>query len=100
MRCHIIVSLESIECVESHRWPNKTPAQNCVSTGRQKDCPIAATLKRKLLTKGKFSDRQNAIVALSILSDLMLRRRVSAVSKDEWHQRGAWFETALRASSP
>jgi hypothetical protein len=21
--CHIIVSLESIECVESHRWPNK-----------------------------------------------------------------------------
>src|SRR5207237_3354060 len=73
MRCHIIVSLESIECVESHRWPNKTPAQNCVSTGRQKDCPIAATLKRKLLTKGKFSDRQNAIVALSILSDLILR---------------------------
>jgi hypothetical protein len=31
------------------------------------------------------------------LSDLILRRRVSAVSKDEWHQRGPpWFETALK----
>jgi hypothetical protein len=29
------------------------------------------------------------------MSDLILRRRVSAVSKDEWH-RATWFETALK----
>jgi len=23
MRCHIIVSLKSFECVESHSWPDK-----------------------------------------------------------------------------
>jgi hypothetical protein len=34
------------------------------------------------------------------VSDLILRSRASGVSKDEWHQRGSWFETALRASSP
>jgi hypothetical protein len=34
------VSLESIECVESHSWPNnKTLAQNRVSRGREKRSP-------------------------------------------------------------
>jgi len=51
---HIIVSLESIECVESHRWPNKNAGTKLREYGaRQKDRPIAATVKRKLLTKGK-----------------------------------------------
>src|SRR5439155_7930304 len=51
----------------------KTPAQNCVSTGRQKDRPIAATLKRKLLTKGKYAHRPNTSVELSIPPDLIAR---------------------------
>jgi hypothetical protein len=54
MRCHIIVSLESIECVESHGWPNKNAGAKLREHGvSKKDRPIAATLKRKLLTKGK-----------------------------------------------
>jgi hypothetical protein len=74
MRRHIIVSLESIECVESHRWPNKNAGAQLREYGaRQKDRPIAATLKRKLLTKGKRADRPNTSVALSILPDLIAR---------------------------
>jgi hypothetical protein len=34
MRCHIIVSLESIECVESHRWPNKNAGAKLRECGR------------------------------------------------------------------
>ena len=31
------------------------------------------------------------------MSNVILRRRASAVSKDEWHERGRMVQTALRA---
>jgi hypothetical protein len=67
--CHIIVSLESIECVESHRSPNKNAGANLREYGaRQKDRPIAATLKRKLLTKGKDAGRANKLFRRQLTS--------------------------------
>jgi hypothetical protein len=69
MRRHIIVSLESIECVESHRWPNNNAGANLREYGaRQKDRPIAATLKRKLLTKGKDAGRANKLFRRQLTS--------------------------------
>ena len=80
LRCHIIVSLESIECVESHRWPNKNAGAKLREyMARQKDRPIAATLKRKLLTKGKDAGGGNADVPLVALSDLILLCPMSRV---------------------
>jgi hypothetical protein len=56
MRCHIIVSLESIDLANHARWAGQiTVAQICVNTGAEKGRPIAAPLKRKLLTEGKFA---------------------------------------------
>jgi hypothetical protein len=55
MRCHIIVSLELICFVESRAQPKTINAgAESREQGRvKKDRPIAATLKRRLLTKSK-----------------------------------------------
>ena len=61
MRCHIIVSLESIECVESHRWPNKNAGAKLREYGaRQKDRPIAAT--SNCSTSTCFAARAGAVL--------------------------------------
>jgi len=39
MRCHIIVSLESIECVESHRRPDKNAGAKLREYGASKRPP-------------------------------------------------------------
>jgi len=96
MRCHIIVSLESIECVESHRWPNKNAGTKLREYGaRQKDRPIAATVKRKLLTKGKDAGGRNTLFPLVVLSDLILRSAERASRRMNGMNWAAWFETAL-----
>ena len=93
---HIIVSLESIECVESHRWPNKNAGTKLREYGaRQKDRPIAATVKRKLLPKGKHRVRKNTGLC-PLLPDLILRNREAASRRMNGMSRASWFETALK----
>ena len=101
MRCHIIVSLESIECVESQRWPIKNAGAKLREYGaRQKDRPIAATLKRKLLTKGKRGGGRKTLFGCVCSVRPHPEEARKPVSKDEWHEPGLMVETALRLQLP
>jgi hypothetical protein len=65
--------------------------------GRRNGRLIAATVRVSLLTRGKLPHRKNMV---SASLHLILRSRAAASRRMNGTIGAAWFETALRGSSP